>query len=367
MRVSVMKKKIILSAAFLLSMLFLAGCGKDSADKYVGEEITSMKKEKADCFAAVLEDGIAKSNQEYVLQFPEELKEPYQKFLQECFKTIEFEVASAKKGDDGNYKVDVTYTPLNVGETLKSSDSEKANALKSSDLTAETSALLESDAKILADKPKYQAEVISTLKVKKDGDSFAISNDSLKAFLSQALYDCMEPYNAVCEILDVQNFMQSYLDASFKGEVEQFAKHTNRTEEEALAWYETETFDPPSDLGEAYVQRYKDALKNIMKQCQYTTGIPKKDAGGFNYTMDVTVVPNNSLIDAMNEFQQGTYYSIDEVSAGLVATLEKYAAAPTFGEETTVNVPVNFNSLISAGEDNADLTNLSLLILPTPE
>ena len=69
----------------------------------------------------------------------------------------------------------------------------------------------------------------------------------------------------------------------------------------------------------------------------------------------------------MNEFQQGTYYSIDEVSAGLVATLEKYAAAPTFGEETTVNVPVNFNSLISAGEDNADLTNLSLLILPTPE
>ena len=264
-----MKKKIILSAAFLLSMLFLAGCGKDSADKYVGEEITSMKKEKADCFAAVLEDGIAKSNQEYVLQFPEELKEPYQKFLQECFKTIEFEVASAKKGDDGNYKVDVTYTPLNVGETLKSSDSEKANALKSSDLTAETSALLESDAKILADKPKYQAEVISTLEVKKDGDSFAISNDSLKAFLSQALYDCMEPYNAVCEILDVQNFMQSYLDASFKGEVEQFAKHTNRTEEEALAWYETETFDPPSDLGEAYVQRYKDALKNIMKQCQY--------------------------------------------------------------------------------------------------
>ena len=114
MRVSVMKKKIILSAAFLLSMLCLAGCGKDSADKYVGEEITSMKKEKADCFAAVLDDGIAKSNQEYVLQFPEELKEPYQKFLQECFKTIEFEVASAKKGYDGNYKVDVTYTPLNV-------------------------------------------------------------------------------------------------------------------------------------------------------------------------------------------------------------------------------------------------------------
>ena len=37
------------------------------------------------------------------------------------------------------------------------------------------------------------------------------------------------------------------------------------------------------------------------------------------------------------------------------------------GKETTVNVPVNFNSLISAGEDNADLTNLSLLILPTPE
>lgn len=362
-----MKKKIILSAAFLLSMLCLAGCGKDSADKYVGEEITSMKKEKTDGFASVLEDGIAKSNQEYVLQFPEELKEPYQKFLSQCFTAIEFEVASAKKGDDGNYTVDVTYTPINVGETLKDADSKKANSLESSDLAAETSALLKEDAKIVADKPKYQAEVISTLEVKKDGDSYAISDDSMKKFLTQALYDYMEPYNAVCEILDVQDYMQSYLDASFKGEVGQFAKHTDRTEEEALAWYEAETFDPPSDLGEAYVQRYKDALKNIMKQCQYTTGISKKDAGDFNYTMDVTVVPNNSLIDAMNEFEQGTYYSIDEVSAGLVAILEKYAASPTYGEETTVNVPVNFTSLISAGEDNADLTNLSLLILPGPE
>lgn len=66
------------------------------------------------------------------------------------------------------------------------------------------------------------------------------------------------------------------------------------------------------------------------------------------------------MIGYVNEFQQGTYYSIDEVSAGLVAT--KITAAPAYGEETTVNVPVNFNSLISAG-DNAD-RNLSLLIAP---
>ena len=111
---------------------------------------------------------------------------------------------------------------------------------------------------------------------------------------------------------------------------------------------------------------YQEALKNIMKQCVYTVGIPRKDAGLFSYQIDVTVTPNNSLADAFHEFEQGTYYSIDEVSAGLVTALEKYAAAPTYGTETTVTVPVNMETLMNADQEGSDLASLAVTILPLP-
>ena len=69
----------------------------------------------------------------------------------------------------------------------------------------------------------------------------------------------MEPYNAVCDILDSHDFITAYLNASFKGDVARFAVHTDRTEEEALAWYEADVFTPPSDLSEAYIPRYQEA------------------------------------------------------------------------------------------------------------
>ena len=113
----------------------------------------------------------------------------------------------------------------------------------------------------------------------------------------------MQPYNSVCEVLDARDFMQSYLDASFKGDVAQFALHTDRTEEEALEWYEADVFTPPADLSSAYHDRYKKALKEIMKQCKYTVGIPRKEAGLYSYTIDITVTPNNSLVKTLTRLR----------------------------------------------------------------
>ena len=104
-----------------------------------------------------------------------------------------------------------------------------------------------------------------------------------------------------------------------------------------------------------------------MKQCQYTVGIPQKESGIYSYTVDVTVIPNNSLLNAFQEFEQGTYYSIDEASLGLVQAMEKYSASPDYGTETVLNVPINMNSLLNAGNDDSELSNLAATILPLPE
>ena len=146
----------------------------------------------------------------------------------------------------------------------------------------------------------------------------------MEILLSQVLRDYMEPYSSVCEILDVHNFLTAYLDASFKGDVAQFALYTDRTVEETDAWYEQDTFDPPENMTAAYTDRYTAALKKVFSQCKYTVNIPQKESGVYNYTVDVTVVPNNSLLNAFTQLESGVYYSEEEVDKTVVELLEEY-------------------------------------------
>ena len=89
----------------------------------------------------------------------------------------------------------------------------------------------------------------------------------------------MTPYDTFGALYDMQDFLTSYLDASFKGEVAQFALHTDRTEDEAYEWYLADTFDPPADLSQAYVARYQAAMQNLLKQSSYTVGTPRLEPG----------------------------------------------------------------------------------------
>lgn len=361
-------RKIISFLAFSLLMgLLLAGCGsKESADAYVGEQITKLKENSTEGLEAVLEKGIAESNETYVLQFPEELKQPYLEFLQSSFKNIEFEVQKAKKDGDDKFSVRVGFTPINIGSTTQDKRELYLTAIGSNDIAAEVGKLLD-QLKEEADSPVFDPETFVTVEVQKDGDSFKVKDEDMQNLVEQAFENYMAPYDSVCEILDVQDFLKAYLDASYKGEVTQFAKHTDRTEEEAIEWYEGEAFDAPYDLSSAYVDRYQAALKEIVKQCQYTVGLPKKESGIYNYTIDVTVVPNTSLVDAMTELESGTYYSIDAVSQSLVEILEKYAAAPSFGQETVVTVALNLDTLFNASANDSELSKLADTILVPAE
>ncbi len=355
---------------FLISCIFafvlLTGCSDNKIDEYVGGQITSIKENGSDSFAAMLDEGIAESNDLYVLQFPEELREPYLEFMKDSFSSISFEVAKAKKMNDGTFSVQVTYTPLNIKKTVETANVEHIASLETTELTGAVTSILEKDTKLIKNSPSYEEETITTLSVYSEGESYKISEESLGNLLSQALYGAMTPYDQVCDILDCYDFVKAYLDASFKGDVARFALHTDRTEEEALAWYEADVFDPPSDLSEAYVARYQESLKTMMKQCQYTVGIPKKETGIFSYTVEIKTTPNTSLTSAYSEFEGGTYYSIEEVSSGLVTAMEKYAAAPTFGEETSMTISFNASSMLSAGDDNSELSALATTIFMIP-
>lgn len=363
-----MRKGISFLTAALLLALGLVGCsGRESADTYVGEQITKLKEDSTKEFTALLESGIAESNENYTLQFPEELKETYLDFLQASFKEIDFEVQKAKKDGDDKYTVRVGFTPLDIGSTTQDTRDLYLTSIASSDLNAEVGELLDQLKEDIADAPVFASETFVTVEVQKDGDSFKIKEEDMQTLVKEAFENAMAPYDSVCEILDVQDFLKAYLDASYKCEVTQFAKHTDRTEEEAIAWYEEEAFDAPYDLGESYVERYTAALKEIVKQCQYTVGLPKKESGIYNYTIDVTVVPNNSLVDAMAELESGTYYSIDAVSQSLVEILEKYAAAPSFGEETVVTVALNLDALLGASANDSELSKLADTILVPAE
>ena len=364
-------KKMCFSLLFcLLFAAAVSGCsgfGGESADKYVGERITAMKEEDTASFALLLDQGIEESNSLYTLQFPKELRDPALCFLQDAFQTMDFEVSKADEQSDGQYSVNITFTPIDIAAATQAAREAHLASMASADLTTETTALFEESGKALQDSPQYLDEVLVSLNVEETDDGFSISDEQMKSFLQEALSGYMKPYDSICEILDAQDFLKSYLDASFKGEVTQFALHTGRTEEEALAWYEADVFDPPSDLSAAYHDRYSAALKAIMKQCQYTVGIPKKESGIYNYTVDITVTPNNSILETFQKIENGTYYSIDAVSKDLVETMEAYAAAPAYGEETTLSIPLNMTEMLAAGDEDSTFTNLAMTILPMPE
>lgn len=359
-----MKKKHLLLLLTGVLIFLLTGCNKYTADKYVGEQITSLKEEDTEAFVPLLEDGIAASNDSYGLEFPEELREPYLDFLQTALKSVQFELDGAKKADDETYSVRVTYTPIDIASTTESISKKYLASIDSSDLTQEVKTLLEKAENAIANSPVYEPETFVTLKVKKNGDSYTIADEDMTDLLSRALLDIMVPYNSICDVLDAQDYLTACLNAMFKGDVSQYVKHTGVSEESALSTLHESFLTPPDDLGSAYVERCQAALNTICSQCQYRVGIPQKQSGLFNYVMDVTVTPNISIQNAMSELESGTYYSEDAIDRTLVELLEKYAAAPVYGEETTVTVTINYNTISNAGNEDSELSGLINIILP---
>ncbi len=358
-----MKKRGLLLLIAMITALSATGCSdEDTATQDAGEQISIMKEEDVRPFTSFLEEGIAESNDSYVLQFPGELQKPYLTFLQKAFGKITFEMSSA--GDDGEdiSSVLVSFTPLDIAATTKDTTEEYLDSMSSPDLAEETAALLGECEDALEESPVYKEETHLTLEAQKSDESYTLKEDAVTELLSMSLTGYMEPYNSVCEILDERDALQSYLDAQLKGEFGQFTRHTGKTEEEAAAWYDSGTFDAPEGMDSSYADRYRAALQELLKKCQYTIGIPKKADDPYSYTVDVTVVPNVSLINLSSDLSNSTFATEEEVDQTFIALLEKYAAEPAYGEETTVNVSFGLDFF---SESNEDITKLTQTILPS--
>ncbi len=362
-----MTKRRFLLPLILFLVFLMTGCkDKDSAGKCLGEQITSIKEKDSEKLAFLLDKGIQESDRKYTLKFPEELKDTYLTFLQEALQTVRFQVSEAKRNGKDEFTVQVHYTPVDISSTTMDVSDAFVSSLSSSDLNAEASSLLEKAKKALKESPCFTKKTYTILTVNKTEDSFQVREEDLKKLLSRAIDTYMAPYDRICELLDARDFLTAYLDASFKGDVTRFALHTKQTEAEALAWYDSEAFLPAADLSSDHQKRYTAAMKELLKQCKYSVGIPKKEDGVYNYTVDVTVTPNKSLKDLLSEWKKGTYDSEDDVNQALVELLEKYAAAPTYGKETVVTIQLNSASLMNAGQDGAEITRLAREILPIP-
>lgn len=360
-----MKSKLLLFAAILMISGALYGCSKETADQYAGEQISEWKNADPSVFTSLLDEGIQVSNASYILDFPDELKEPYTELMQTAFSPMEFKVESAEERMEDVYAVKVSFTPVSFEQTLTETNDSLLSDPRSADFTEEMLDVIEQDKKQLESHTVYEDETTFELMVSRTEDGFSIHENHFLDFMTACMNDYMTPYDSCCELYDMQDFIRSYLDASFKGEVGQFALHMGISEEDALAWYETDVFDPPEDFSPAYEDRYREALKTIMKQCKYTVGIPRKEAEAYHYQMEITVVPNTSLQDTFDEYSSKTYPSLKEASAALTEILEKYAASPSYGDETLVTFPVNEESLADSDQEDSELSHLWETILPS--
>ena len=347
--------------------LMLGACGnKNSPDQYVGKCITELK-EKDQALSDVMDAGAEESNGQYVIQFPEELREPYMDFLKQALNQVEFNVKSAEENGQGDYKVKVYFEPLDILDTTAAENTGYLAEPADDNLTDAVKSVLKSD-KGLLEEGKKREEAYQTIKVKEKGDSYEISPESLTDLVEAALVDYMYPYNCVAETYDEKNFLQSFLDADLKGEMDEFIKYTGSTKEEALKVYEDGFISAaaeaefPADIE----QRYIDALKAIYKSCDYSVGIPKQTSST-GYVIEVTIKPNLSIANASEEFQNGTYYSEEEVQEAFVSIHEKYAASPVYGDETKTTVQWDVKTKMETITENSELGKLERTIIPIPE
>ena len=367
-----MKKKSLcfLLAGIMVFGLCLSGCSgqvRKDPKEAVEKTVLNSLKVKAEDFSGLLEDGIKETDElnEFTLTFPEEAEEAYLYFMSAAYSKVKPEIASIDE-KEGSYTARVTFDPLDLRLSAADTIDTYVGALKSADPAEALDGLLTEVKKELKKKPVYAEKLVYDFKVEKDGDSYKISEKDIRKVMKNAVTEYMLPYETINGIMDERTYFQAYLDASLKGEFTQFMKHSGKTQEEAQVWYESGgAFDPPDDLSQPYRERCSAAVKNIIKQCSYSVGIPKQN-GIMDFTVEVVITPNNSLTAAWNEFQNGTYYDIDSASAAFVGILEKYAAAPALGEETIFKAEVNASSFTSVDE-SSDVYRLVNAICPVPD
>lgn len=340
------------------------GCGnaKKEVTAYVEEQLKDIG-EDSGIAEQLLEQGIEETKGDYVLAFPKESREEYVQFLQSALGQVEFKVKEAEEAKEGTYRVRVTFEAIDVGNTVREANEAYAKEMQSAEFGTELMGILKKDRELLKDAVR-KSPSNQVIEVKKSGDDLQIQGDTMDRLVQKLLSGYMVPYELIADAFDERDFLQAYLDATFKGELEQFCKHTEKTMEEAAAWYE-ESFKGMEDMGftGGENQRMINAFKTIFKNSKYIVGAPKLTSA-FNYSVEVTITPNMSLKNATTEFEAGTYKSEREVKNAAINLYEKYAANPAYGEEVTVVVPLNLQTYLEKSDENSELWKLMNQIIP---
>lgn len=181
---------------------------------------------------------------------------------------------------------------------------------------------------------------------------------------------------------DASGYVKSVLDASYKGEFEEYCKLTNSEEADAEKMY-NENIDNMMEefesigLSEELQAQYRDLFTSLMKEVKYSVGEAKEDENK-NFTVEVTVEKVKFFEGALEEYQDelnayqeelqkeisngGSIPTEDELveKAGsiLYDILAKRAANIEYGESQTITVHVTKDSKNVYSVNEADLTKI---------
>ncbi len=155
---------------------------------------------------------------------------------------------------------------------------------------------------------------------------------------------------------DAPAYVQSALDACYKGEFEAYMEFTKSTEEEAKELYESglDANMEASGITDVNVSQelqdqYRQLFAGLLGISKYTVGEAKEDGEGF--TVDVSVEPfimfdtlQDDLIAAMSNSGLTEEATADEINSFVYQKMYELMSAklndPTYGDPQTVTVHI---------------------------
>ena len=350
---------ITLVISLLLCAGMTAGCKKrQDPESYLNQELQRIRSGKADVYEKILQDELA---QEEIKDFPDELEKAYSSFLKEVYKNIRYEAGEVKEESKGNFRAEVSVEPLNLSGTVAPIHEDSMKNMQSDNLATQVKEMMLLDQDQLS-QSVYESPVTVWIRLTWDSgkEAYVLNENDYMEFLDKAVIDKLAVYDDVAEIFDIKEYVQACLDASFKGEFEEYCRQTGLTEEEAREEYESSFWDEGMDsagFSEEEKTKMISSMKKIASASAYTVSLPKKEDDF--YLVPVKGTENLSLKKALKEIEDkaasGDAGDEEAMRKLFLDTFRKYAEAPVMGEtfQTEVHVSVDSGHLLSITQEDS--------------
>lgn len=158
---------------------------------------------------------------------------------------------------------------------------------------------------------------------------------------------------------DAKSYAQAVMDASYKGEFEDYMEWTDSTEEEAEALYEGSLDTTMSEAGfgdlgisEELVANYRQLFRDMISSAEYTVGEAAED-GEDGYAVDIEVTPFTAFDGIQEEVNTVLTEEVQNMNGipsneelnelifqRMYELMAKRLEAPTYGDPVTVTIHV---------------------------